>query len=72
MKISSLIIVISCTYGILSFLLRLIWLFFPNLLKDTKIYRIKEPGNFEKGLCYVAIIGCMLYAIYTRIGDIIP
>lgn len=64
------VILIGCALLIVLTLFRIFWIFFPNLLHNKRIFRLKEPNNFEKICYYLVAILLLVYSIYNTIEKI--
>ena len=58
-----LFVALVCAYAVVLQLLRIIWLQFPGLLKNTRLYRIKEPRKIEMLFYFLITITALLYNI---------
>ncbi len=66
-NIFEILISVGCAVGILKTLLRIIWLYFSSFLKNSRLYKIKEPDKVEKLLYFLAPMLCMAYYIVQTI-----
>lgn len=65
--IIELLVALACVYAVFVQLLRIIWLQFPDFLKQTKLYYAKEPKKLEMLLYYLLALTALLYNIFLTI-----
>ncbi len=65
MRISiEIVIGITCIYAILVQLLRIIWLYFPSFIRNSRLYKMKDPVKMEMLLYFLVAIAVMSYFIF--------
>ncbi len=65
------LIAIGCALGIFRLILRIIWLYFPLFLKDSSLYKTKEPAKGEMLLYFLAAIICLSYYIVKTVEKLL-
>ncbi len=70
MNIIRVLVSVACLYGIIIQLLRIIWLYYPSFLKNTRLYKSKQPSKVEMLLSFLALILCMAWYIFGTIERI--
>lgn len=66
-----LLIGITCIYAIFVQLLRIIWLYFPSFIRNSRLYKMKEPIKTEMLLYFVLAVAVMSYFIFITSGKMI-
>ena len=62
------LIIIGCAYAFVLQIFRILWLYFPDLLKGNNIYKRKSLSKFELLLYFIAMLLILLYyGIYLNV-----
>ncbi len=69
-SIIRLLVCVACAYAIFIQLLRIIWLYFPSFLKETLIYKVKEPAKTQMLFYYIMASLIMAYTIFVSLEKI--
>ncbi len=69
-NIIELLVASACAYAIFIQLLRIIWLYFPTFIKNTIIYRARQPRKLEMLLYFLLAITALVYNIVITIETV--
>ncbi len=65
------LITIGCFYALIIQVMRLIWLYYPDFIKGSSIYKHKEPSRFDLIIYFIAMLIILGYTIYLTVIKIL-
>jgi hypothetical protein len=65
------LIIIFCSYALIIQIMRIIWQYFPGFIKDSFIYKHKQPSKFELMLYFLAMFAILAYTFYSTLHKIL-
>jgi len=63
--IMSILIIIGCFYALAIQVFRIIWLYRPEFIKGSFMYKHKEPSKYDQILYFIVMLICLTYTIYS-------
>ena len=63
--IISTLIIIGCFYAFAIQVMRIIWLYRPEFIKGSFMYKHKEPSKYDQILYFIAMLVILAFTIYS-------
>jgi hypothetical protein len=59
------LIIIACFYAVTIQVMRIIWLYRPEFIKGSSLYKHKEPSKYDQTLYFIGMLVILAYTIYS-------
>lgn len=63
--IMNVLIIIGCFYALTIQVMRIIWLYRPEFIKGSFMYKHKEPSKYDQILYFIGMLVILTYTIYS-------
>ncbi len=61
----NILIMIGCFYALAIQVMRIIWLYKPEFIKGSFMYKHKEPSKYDLILYFIGMLVILTYTIYS-------